>query len=43
MANRPLFGTSNYKRQTKKKRPGRISKNLNKRRPRRKKTRGQGK
>ena len=42
MTNRPLFGTSNYKRQTKKKRPGRIEKKLNKLRPRRKKTRGQG-
>ena len=39
----PNFGQNNYKKQTRKKRKGRISKNLNKRRPRRKKTRGQGK
>ena len=39
----PKFGVSNYKKQTQRKRPGRHSKNLNKRIPRRKKTRGQGK
>ena len=38
----PKFGVNNYKKQTRKKRKGRISKNLNKRRPRRKKYRGQG-
>ena len=43
MAKRPLFGVSNYKKQTQRKRPGRHSKNLNKRRPSRKKYRGQGK
>ena len=39
----PKFGVSNYKSRTQKKRPGRHSQNLNKRRPRRKKYRGQGK
>ena len=43
MAKRPLFGVSNYNRRTQKKRPGRIEKKLNKRRPRIKKYRGQGK
>ena len=39
---KPLFGVSNYKKQTKKKRPGRISKRPNKRNSKRKKYRGQG-
>jgi hypothetical protein len=41
---RPLFGVSNYKKQTKKKRPGRISKRPNKhsKNYKRKKYRGQG-
>ena len=42
---RPLFGVSNYKKQTKKKRPGRNSKrpNKNSKNYKRKKYRGQGK
>jgi len=42
MAKRPLFGVSNYKKQTKKKRPGRHAKSYSKRTPHRKKTVGQG-
>jgi len=41
MAKRPLFGVSNYKKQTKKKRPGRHAKRPNKNNTR-KKYRGQG-
>jgi len=40
---RPLFGPSNYKKKTKKKRPGRHKKSYSKRIPVRKKYRGQGK
>ena len=40
---KPLFGASNYKKQTKRKRPGRHAKSYSKRRPKRKKYRGQGK
>ena len=42
---RPLFGASNYKKKTKRKRPGRISKrpNKNSKNYKRKKYRGQGK
>ena len=40
---RPLFGTSNYKKRTRKKRPGRHAKSYSKRRSKRKlKYRGQG-
>ena len=39
---KPLFGVSNYVKRTPKKRPGRHTKRLNKRVPRRKKYRGQG-
>jgi hypothetical protein len=41
---RPLFGASNYKKKTKKKRPGRVSKKPNKhsKNIKRKKYRGQG-
>ena len=39
---RPLFGVSNYKKRTQKKRKGRISKRPNKRNSKRKKYRGQG-
>jgi len=42
MANRPLFGVSNYKGPTRIKRPGRHAKNYSKRIPHRKKSRGQG-
>ena len=42
MAKRPLFGVSNYKKQTPKKRPGRHAKSYSKRVPKRKKYRGQG-
>ena len=38
-----LIGISNFVQQTKKKRPGRHNKKYNKRIPRRKKNRGQGK
>jgi len=38
---RPLFGASNYKKRTQKKRPGRHAKRPNKR-SKRKKSRGQG-
>ena len=38
---KPLFGVSNYKKRTRKKRPGRHSKRPNKN-SRKKKTRGQG-
>ena len=41
-AKRPLFGVSNYKKQTPKKRKGRHAKHYSKRIPRRKKSRGQG-
>jgi len=40
---RPLFGVSNYKKKTRKKRPGRHAKSYSKRIPTRKKSRGQGK
>ena len=42
---RPLFGANNYKKKTKRKRPGRISKrpNKNTKNYKRKKYRGQGK
>jgi len=43
MAKRPLFGVSNYKKRTYKKRPGRHAKHQSKRIPRRKKSVGQGK
>ena len=41
---RPLFGTSTYKKKTRKKRPGRVSKrpNKNTKNYKRKKYRGQG-
>jgi hypothetical protein len=39
---KPLFGVSNYKKRTPKKRPGKHTKRLNKRVPRRKPYRGQG-
>jgi len=39
---KPLFGVSNYKKRTPKKRPGRHTKRLNKRKPPRKRYRGQG-
>ena len=39
---RPLFGVANYVKRTPKKRPGVHTKNKNKRKPRRKKYRGQG-
>jgi len=39
---KPLFGVSNYKKRTPKKRPGRHSKKYSKRVPRRKPYRGQG-
>ncbi len=42
MAKRPLFGVSNYKGLTPRKRPGRHAKSYSKRIPRRKKSRGQG-
>ena len=42
MANRPLFGVSNYHKRTQKKRPGRHAKHYSKRIPRRKKSVGQG-
>ena len=42
MAKRPLFGVSNYKKRTQKKRKGRISKRPNKRNSKIKKYRGQG-
>ena len=38
-----VFGPSNYKKRTPKKRPGRHNKSWSKRIPRRKRTRGQGK
>jgi len=43
MANRPLFGVSNYHKRTQKKRPGRHTKHHSKRIPNRSKNRGQGK
>jgi len=39
---KPLFGVSNYVKRTRKKRPGRHTKSLSKRIPRRKKYKGQG-
>ena len=39
---RPLFGVSNYKKRTQKKRPGRHAKKYSKRIRRKKRTRGQG-
>jgi len=39
---KPLFGASNYKKRTHKKRPGRHAKAYSKRIPHRKKSRGQG-
>ena len=39
---KPLFGVSNYKKRTPKKRPGRHNKSWSKRIPRRKRSRGQG-
>ena len=42
MAKRPLFGVSNYKKRTQKKRPGRHAKHYSKRIPHRKKSIGQG-
>ena len=39
---RPLFGVSNYKKRTRKKRPKRHAKSYSKRIPARKKSRGQG-
>ena len=42
MANRPLFGVSNYHKRTPKKRPGRHAKHYSKRIPHRKKSKGQG-
>ena len=39
---KPLFGVSNYTKRTPKKRPGVHTKNMNKRKPHRKKYRGQG-
>ena len=39
---KPLFGVSNYKRRTRKKRPGRHAKSYGKRIPKRSKKRGQG-
>ena len=42
MARRPLFGVSNYKKKTYKKRPGRHAKNYSKRIPHRKPSVGQG-
>jgi hypothetical protein len=43
MANRPLFGVSNYKKRTYKQRPGRHAKHYSKRIPHHKKSVGQGK
>ena len=43
MANRPLFGVSNYHKRTQIKRPGRHAKHHSKRIPSRAKNRGQGK
>ena len=42
MAKRPLFGVSNYKKKTRKKRKGRHAKSYSKRIPHRKKSVGQG-
>ena len=39
---KPLFGVSNYKKRTPKKRPGRHAKKMSKRKPPRKRYRGQG-
>ena len=39
---RPLFGVSNYKKRTQRKRAGRHAKKYSKRIPRRKRSRGQG-
>jgi len=42
MARKGIFGFSNYKKRTQKKRPGRHAKSYSKRIPRRKKSVGQG-
>jgi len=42
MAKRPLFGVSNYKKRTQRKRPKRHAKSYSKRIPKRKKSVGQG-
>ena len=39
---KPMFGVNNYHKRTPKKRPGVYTKRLNKRKPHRKKYRGQG-
>ena len=39
---KPLFGVNTYIKRTRKKRPGRHTKRLNKNKPRRKMSRGQG-
>ena len=39
---RSIFGVSNYKKRTQKKRPGRHAKKYSKRCPKRKRSRGQG-
>ena len=39
---KPMFGVNNYHKRTPKKRPGVHTKNKNKRKPHRKKSRGQG-
>ena len=39
---KPLFGVNNYKKRTPKKRPGRHAKKMSKRKPPRKRYRGQG-
>ena len=39
---RPIFGVSNYKKRTQKKRPRRHAKKYSKRIPKRKRSRGQG-
>ena len=42
MGNLPKYGVNNYHKRTKKKRPGHHAKVCSKRKPKRKKTRGQG-
>jgi len=39
---KPMFGVNNYHKRTPKKRPGQHTKRLNKRKPHRKKYKGQG-
>ncbi len=39
---KPLYGVNNYHKRTPKKRPGKHTKRINKRKPHRKKYRGQG-